>query len=147
MDENIVVVSHTATEIDADCAIAALADAGINAVKQYRNAPGGSTLFALPGAMGFGAAEGYDIIVSSEAERKAREVLIGAGFAAPADEEASEKIDAPDEAEVSEDTETVSEQEPPSAKGSALLMILFLAAAALFIIGIDKVIELIKSLF
>lgn len=152
MDENVIVVSHVASEVDAECAIAALSDAGINAAKQYKNAPGGSTLLAFPGAMGFGASEGYDILVAKEAENEAREVLIGTGFAEPAEAEISEEISE----EPSEETENVSTEAPTpapaqavegSGKASALLMILFLAAAALFVIGVDKVIELIKSFF
>ncbi len=153
MDENVVAVSHVLTEVDADCAIAALSDAGINAAKQYINAPGGSTLLAFPSAMGFGASEGYDILVVREALKEAREVLIGAGFAEP-EEELSEKSS---EDTVSENTETsenkeVTENTAAQAsenprKASVLLMILFLAAAALFVIGVDKVIDLIKSFF
>ncbi len=152
MDENVIVVSHVSTEMDADCAVAALSDAGINAAKQYINAPGGSTLFALPGAMGFGASEGYDILVSKEAEEAAREVLIGVGFAEPSEKELTE-----DESHLSEEitSEEITDSEKTEAaavsestgKASALLMILFLAAAALFVIGVDKVIELIKSFF
>ncbi len=152
MDENVIVVSHTATELDADCAVAALSDAGINAAKQYKNAPGGSTLLAFPNAMGFGASEGYDILVAKEVSEKAREVLIGTGFTEPAEDELSEDAVSENEAE-SESENVVSsgntdvQVEGNSGKASALLMILFLAAAALFVIGVDKVIELIKSFF
>lgn len=150
MDNNVIVVSHVATEVDADCAVAVLADSGINAAKQYRNAPGGSTLFALPGAMGFGASEGYDILVAAEAEGKAREILIGAGYAEPAEEEQNEDAQVSDAeepaAEEALSEEKPAEQEAP-ARGSALLMILFLVAAALFVIGVDRLIEIIKSLF
>lgn len=151
MDENVIVVSHTETEFDADCAIAVLLDGGINAAKQYRNAPGGSTLFAMPGGMGFGATEGYDILVNRDLYAKAREILIGAGFAEPTDEENAEN-EADSEKPI-DDENTVDEDEKArreyaaATKGSGLMMILFLAAAALFIIGVDKLIELIKSLF
>ncbi len=147
MDENIIVVSHVASEVDADCAIAALSDAGINAAKQYKNAPGGSTLLAFPGAMGFGASEGYDILVAKEAEKEAREVLIGTGFAAPTEAEIYEAPAEDTEKESSDAPATAAEAPEGSGKASALLMILFLAAAALFVIGVDKVIELIKSFF
>lgn len=148
MDENVIIVSHVATEVDADCAIAALADGGINAAKQYKNAPGGSTLFALPGGMGFGAAEGYDILVAKSAEKKAREILIGAGFAEPTEEETSEEAEEVTEESTPETEEQAEDAQAKEAtKGSGLMMLLFLVAAALFIIGVDKLIELIKSLF
>ncbi len=160
MSENVIIVSHAETEFDADCAIAALADGGINAAKQYRNAPGGSTLFAMPGGMGFGATEGYDILVNRDLYAKAREILIGAGFAEPTDEENTSgesdfENSTDDEAalndavsdETTSDDEITPREYAAATKGSGLMMILFLVAAALFIIGVDKLIELIKSLF
>lgn len=151
MEDNVIVVAHVATEVDADCAVAALADGGINAVKQYKNAPGGSTLFAFPGAMGFGASEGYDIIVAKSAEKESREILIGAGFAEPTEEESAEVHEVTDNAEEStaDDSESTekAQEEAAVTKGSGLLMLLLLVAMALFVIGVDKLIELIKSLF
>ncbi len=152
MDKNIVAVCHTATESEADFAIAALSDGGINASKQYKNAPGGSTLFAFPNAMGFGASEGYDILVVKEAENAARDILIGAGFVQPDEEEEAAEIQESETteepaAETSQSEEKTAQPEENSSKGSTLLMILFLVAAGLFVIGVDKLIELIKSFF
>lgn len=142
MSENVVIAAHVETEMDADCAIAALADAGISAAKQ-ESAHSGSPLLAMPGAMGFGSAQGYDILVNSAAEKEAKELLIGIGTleASEADDEAEEP------AEPAETADNTQETAPePQGKVNPLLVILFLIALALFVIGIDKVIELIKSL-
>lgn len=138
MDENIIAIAHVETEVDADCAVAALADGGINAVKEAKNTNNGSTLLAMPTAMGFGASEGYDIVINSAYRKKASEILAGIGMLEITEEEAEER-------EEEQAEEAPQPQEPQ--KASPLMIILFLAAMGLFVIGVDKLIELIKSLF
>ena len=138
MDENIIAIAHVETEMEADLAIAALADGGINAVKEGKNTLGGSTLLAMPTAMGFGASEGYDIVINASYRKKAAEILAGIGVMEAAEDETEE---------AAEETvqETPPQPEEPQ-KASPLMVILFLAALGLFVIGVDKLIELIKSL-
>lgn len=145
-----IIIAHVSEEIEAVSTVAALNDGGIDAGHRASVASGTASLFKMPGMMGGGALDGYDILIDEADYDQAAEILCGIGMVdlsqiSEEEEAESSEISGEDTSDTAEDEAEEVPQERRFSSFWATLLILILIAVA--VIGTDYIVELIKQLF